>query len=90
MQVYIENYCDFFNIGMDDKPLCEVCKSAFGVDFHHVIPRSHFGKKCKNERDEVRNVMLLCRTCHEKAHDHIIPNYELQRVHDIHIKMHEK
>jgi len=39
-----------------------------GVEIHHIVPRSKFGKKGLAIRDDESNLILLCRECHEKAH----------------------
>jgi len=40
---------------------CEVCGSQ-AVDIHHIHPRGMGGSKL---RDNIENIMALCRTCHE-------------------------
>lgn len=44
-----------------DGGMCAIC-GAPAVDVHHVRYRSHGGK------DELGNVVCLCRACHEMAH----------------------
>ena len=39
-----------------------------GVEVHHIVPRSKFGKNGVEIRDDESNLILLCRECHEKAH----------------------
>lgn len=46
---------------------CEYCGS-WAVDIHHIEPRSKFGSKRKNERDDIKNLIALCRRCHDLAH----------------------
>jgi 5-methylcytosine-specific restriction endonuclease McrA len=58
---------------------CEVCNSK-AVDIHHVIPRSKFGTKRKGEQDHISNLIALCRTCHNLAHDNVISKEELQLI----------
>ena len=43
--------------------VCENCNSNQGpLDIHHILFKSHGG------RDEIENLILLCRECHERAH----------------------
>ncbi len=44
-----------------DSQLCQLC-GAQGNDIHHIIYKSHGGL------DKEENLILLCRTCHAKAH----------------------
>jgi len=44
-----------------DNGQCRVCHSR-AVDIHHIVYRSHGGN------DDERNLICLCRSCHEKAH----------------------
>jgi len=41
---------------------CECCRNRFGLDVHHVVP---FGEGGSHELD---NLVVLCRSCHEKLH----------------------
>ena len=76
MQRYIRNY--LASIGADESTRirCEVC-NAIAVDIHHIIPRSKFGSKRKEEQDAPENLIALCRSCHEKAHANKITKEEL-------------
>ena len=67
MKTYIKNYFDFFGYTTADTILCEVCGNPSN-SIHHVIPRSHFGKKRKDEQDNVNNLISLCFSCHDKVH----------------------
>lgn len=42
--------------------ICQYCEHRIAVDIHHIIFRSQGGK------DEINNLIALCRTCHEAAH----------------------
>jgi uncharacterized protein with PIN domain len=44
---------------------CEVCKAP-GVDVHHIEARGMGGTK---KEDTIDNLMLVCRSCHEKYGD---------------------
>jgi 5-methylcytosine-specific restriction endonuclease McrA len=67
MQKHIKNYFEHNGYtGFEFIP-CEICGST-AVDIHHIIPRSKFGSKRKNEQDHHSNLIALCRNCHDKAH----------------------
>lgn len=76
MQPHIKNYLKHFNYTTADVILCERCKQV-AVDIHHIIPRSKFGSKRKEEQDNVMNLIALCRDCHTDAHAEKISKDEL-------------
>lgn len=78
MQKHTKNYFAHFGYDISDIIMCEVCKIRQSVDIHHVIPRSRFGKKRKEEQDNVNNLIALCRECHDKAHANLI-NEEIKQ-----------
>ena len=49
---------------------CLLCPNCMGLTPHHIVPRSHFGKKMKDLQDDERNLILLCMDCHREAHTH--------------------
>ena len=65
---YKKTYKDYFEIGEQDKPLCEICK-CLAVDIHHISAKKSGGSKNK---DFIENLIGLCRECHNKAHAHKI------------------
>jgi len=62
--------------------ICEVCE-AKAVDIAHIIPRSKFGSRRKEEQDNIKNLMALCRNCHY-AYDfeNKWTKEEMQEIHD--------
>ncbi len=64
MQKHTKVYLQYFNFTPEDFIPCELCGSK-AVDIHHIVPRSKFGSKRKDEQDNIINLMALCRTCHE-------------------------
>ena len=44
--------------------MCELCNIRVAVDIMHIIPRSKFGKKRKDEQDDISNLCAGCRECH--------------------------
>ena len=65
---------DHFDYGEQDVILCEVCMKK-AVDIHHIKYKSRGGK------DEIRNLIALCRKCHDKAHAEKIKEGELKLIH---------
>jgi 5-methylcytosine-specific restriction endonuclease McrA len=58
---------------------CRVCGSQFGLETHHLVPRSLVGKALRDER---RNLVTLCGgegNCHQLVTRHVI---ELQAMTD--------
>ena len=70
---YKQKYLSFKGYGEQDFIPCEVC-GARAVDVHHILFRSHGGT------DEVENIILLCRNCHNKAHNNIKFNENLKKL----------
>ena len=62
MKPHVKNIMNHFGLGEQDVPVCEGCGQAAAVDAHHCTFRSQGGS------DEPDNIVLLCRSCHEKAH----------------------
>jgi 5-methylcytosine-specific restriction endonuclease McrA len=79
MQHHTKVYLDYMK-ATPEELLCEYCRSARVNDIHHIIPRSHFGKKRKAEQDAITNLIGLCRSCHNKAHQHQISKEELLAI----------
>lgn len=60
MKKHTKVYLNFFGYGSDDFIPCELCGSR-AVDIHHIDCRGMGGSKSK---DEIENLMGLCRQCH--------------------------
>ncbi|RMZ60044.1 HNH endonuclease [Chryseobacterium nematophagum] len=67
---------------------CEICHKQ-AHDIHHIIRRSEFGTKTKDQQDKIENLIALCRMCHEKAHCNIFTKEYLTEVHQKTIKIWE-
>jgi hypothetical protein len=65
MQKHTKVYLDYFNYGSDDFIPCEVCGGR-AVDIHHILRRGMGGSK---EKDNIENLMAVCRSCHIKYGD---------------------
>jgi hypothetical protein len=74
MQKHTKVYFDYFDYGEQDVILCECCMKV-AVDIHHIEGRGP-GK------DVIKNLMALCRKCHEKAHEGKIAKSHLQLIHN--------
>ncbi len=73
MKKYKKIYFDHFGYGEQDVILCEFCGNV-GMDLHHVKFKSQLGK------DEITNLIALCRDCHNKAHSSQIFNMGLKII----------
>ena len=80
MQKYVKVYFDFFKLGIDDYILCQGCNRNKANDIHHLAFRSQGGK------DEINNLIALCRECHNKAHSNKEFNELLRKQHVNRIK----
>lgn len=76
MKKHIKIYLSYFN---DTYIPCEICVRP-ATDIHHIKYKSRGGK------DEICNLMALCRDCHNLAHDEILKENDLQRIHNDRIK----
>lgn len=75
MTPHVKIYMDYFDYGMDDFVPCEVCNKK-AVDVHHINGRGP-GK------DEINNLMGLCRKCHRRAHEGVIDKIVFQANHQM-------
>lgn len=60
MKNHTKVYLKHFGYGLEDFIPCEVCDSK-AVDIHHLDCRGMGGTKTK---DQIQNLMALCRKCH--------------------------
>ncbi len=79
MTKHVKIYLSFFDYAPGEFIPCEHCKCK-AVDIHHLVFRSQLGK------DEIENLMALCRNCHDKAHNSTEFNTKLKDAHRNHIK----
>ena len=60
MKKHTKVYMSYFNYDVGDFIPCEVCGTT-AVDIHHINCRGMGGSK---EKDDIINLMALCRKCH--------------------------
>lgn len=93
MQKHTKVYYDFFGYSECDFVPCEVCGKQ-AVDIHHIEPRSKFGSKMKGSeaghQDHINNLIALCRTDHDHAHNGIWIKETLYSVHSDKINLWQK
>lgn len=88
MQNHVKVYMRYFDYGIEDFIPCECCGSRC-QDIHHIIPRSKFGSKRKDEQDLITNLIGLCRKCHDKAHSEELTKEYLTNIHNFKLKHNE-
>ena len=71
---YKEIYINYFGFCKTEYIPCEYCKSQ-SVDVHHLLFKSHGGK------NEIDNLIALCRSCHNLAHEQPMFNEHLKEIH---------
>lgn len=74
MKKHVKTYMDYFGYGEQDVILCECCHRP-GNDIHHIKYRSRGGK------DEIGNLMCLCRRHHDMAHNEELSESDLLYIH---------
>ena len=62
MKKHVKVYMDYFGYGEQDVIMCENANGIPASDIHHIIFKSQGGK------DEISNLVALCRECHDVAH----------------------
>ena len=80
MQKHTKIFMKYYNLGEQDIIMCEACGKqgridGSGFDLHHINGR---GKG----KDVIENLILLCRRCHNKAHELTLTKEELQLIHN--------
>lgn len=81
MKNHVKVYLEHFGYGADDYVPCEICGSK-AVDIAHIVARSKFGTKKKDEQDKIENLMALCRKHH---YEYDFENkWTKEQMHEIH------
>lgn len=75
MKKHVKIYINHYEYGEQDVILCENLKCLkIAVDIHHIKLKSQGGK------DDIENLIALCRDCHIKAHDSKEFNKKLKAI----------
>ena len=76
MQKYVKIYLDYFDYKSESEVVCEACQGQ-AVEVHHIHGRGP-GK------DEIKNLIGLCRKCHDRAHGskNYVTKDEFQYIHN--------
>jgi len=83
MQRHTLNYLQGMGFDSSDTILCEVCGKV-AVDIAHIVARSKFGSKRKEEQDDITNLCAMCRDCH---YDYDFKNrWTKEEIMEIHLK----
>ena len=83
MQKHTLNYMQGMGFDSSDTILCEVCGKV-AVDIAHIVARSKFGSKRKEEQDDITNLCAMCRQCH---YDYDFKNrWTKEEIFEIHLK----
>ena len=80
MQKHTKIYMNHWGYGEQDVILCENCGWKRAADCHHLLFKSQGGK------DEIENLMALCRNCHVEAHRSPVYNKKLKEKHLIYLR----
>ena len=67
----------YYGYGEQDFIPCAVC-GLRANDIHHIVYRSHFGKKEQDKCNDISNLIALCRSCHNLAHSEILSEETLR------------
>lgn len=81
MQKHVKVYLEYFGYDGVSYIPCEACANQAN-QVHHIVYRSKFGSKEKEKQDRIENLMGLCFSCHEKAHNEILSKDYLKEVHE--------
>ena len=76
----------YFGYDTTDFIPCEICGNQ-AVDIHHIEARG-MGGNPKGDKDEIENLMAVCRPCHEEFGDKAEHKHMLNVVHKV--KMNER
>lgn len=77
MKNHTKVYCDFFGYIDPFEAVCEICGNR-AVDVHHISPRGRGGSKLK---DDIENLMGLCRGHHDMCEAGNVSKSQQTRIH---------
>ena len=65
MKKHVKIYMDYHRYDISDWIGCEACNTT-AVDIHHIIGRG-MGAGKNSQKNQIENLIALCRRCHIKA-----------------------
>ena len=74
MQGYVKIYLEYFDFKTQDEVFCEACQRP-AVDIHHIQGRGE-------GMDDIKNLMAVCRRCHDLVHDSKLSKGDMQLIHN--------
>jgi len=84
MKKYVKTYLDYFGYDQSSWIPCEMCGQT-AVDINHIDARGMGGSKLK---DNIENLMAMCRKCHIDLGDKKEHKVMMKVVHQV--KMNER
>lgn len=86
MKKHTKTYLNYFGYGVEDFVACEIC-GCKAVDIHHIDCRGMGGSE---DKDNIQNLMAVCRRCHEQYGDKKEFTEYLKQTHDRFIDVYGK
>ena len=84
MKKYVKTYLDYFGYDQSSWIACEMCGQT-AVDINHIDAKGMGGSKLK---DNIENLMAMCRKCHMDLGDKKEHKVMMKVVHQV--KMNER
>jgi predicted restriction endonuclease len=84
MKKYVKTYLDYFGYDETSWIACEMCGQT-AVDINHIDAKGMGGSKIK---DNIENLMAMCRKCHMELGDKKEHKVMMKVVHQV--KMNER
>ena len=82
MKPHTKIYFKYFNIALDEVVPCEICGGR-AVDIHHIEARGMGGTA---KKDDISNLMAVCRECHIEYGDKKEHLDYLKEIHNKYVK----
>jgi hypothetical protein len=86
MKKYVKKYIEFWGYGEQDFIPCIVCGER-SADVHHLEPKGMGGSK---EKDNIENLVALCRRCHDLCHNDKNFNQLVKNMQEVIMQDHEQ
>ena len=79
MKTHTKVYLKYFGFKIPEDCFCEIC-GIYANDIHHIEARGMGGNPLK-DKDQIANLMALCRNCHNKYGDVVDKKEWLKGIH---------